>query len=205
MDYSHWLKTQFIAQPDKAKADLARMLGLEPPAISKILNGSRQIKAQEYITMRQFFGLPVDGEKAARADNGAYVLEALQPEGALFDGAQATTGPSQWQIPADILSQRTQAPPDKIRIFKIEEPLMEPDFCRDEHVLVDLSDLAPSPAGAFVVSDGFSYMVRNCEIIAGSNPVDVKITTLKKSFQPQILRLDDFQIIGRVMAKLQWI
>lgn len=43
--------------PKKTKAQLARLLGLEPPAVSKILAGTRQIKAQEYMKMREFFCL----------------------------------------------------------------------------------------------------------------------------------------------------
>lgn len=54
---SQWLQLQFRLNPDKTKADLARALGLEPPAISKILAGNRQIKAQEYVKMREFFGM----------------------------------------------------------------------------------------------------------------------------------------------------
>lgn len=82
---------------------------------------------------------------------------------------------------------------------------MEPDFKRGEHVLVNLSDKKPSPPGTFVVSDGFGYLVRQCEVIPGSKPVDIKVSALNSSFNPQKLRLSEFEIIGRVIAKLQWL
>ena len=82
---------------------------------------------------------------------------------------------------------------------------MAPEFNRDEHVLVDLSDCTPSPPGSFIISDGFGVMLRNCALIAQSDPVEIKITALKQSFQSQELPLDDVQIIGRVIAKLQWL
>jgi len=81
---STWLKTQFKLNPEKNKAGLAKVLGLGAPAISKILAGERQIKAAEYMLMRRYFGLPVDGESAAQGSSSRagghddrYVLEPL--------------------------------------------------------------------------------------------------------------------------------
>ena len=82
---------------------------------------------------------------------------------------------------------------------------MEPDYKRGEHVLIDMSDKKPSPPGAFIISDGFGVMLRNCEFVPHSNPPEIRISASKPSFQTQALRRDDFDIIGRVIAKLQWL
>ncbi len=58
---SQWLKTQLAYNPSKNKADLAKAIGVQPSGISKILAGTRQIKTHEYIAMRKFFGLLIDG------------------------------------------------------------------------------------------------------------------------------------------------
>ena len=204
---SQWLKHQFDCNPERSKAELARFLGLEPPAISKILNNSRQIKAQEYNAMRRFFGLPVDGEHAAAMPENAYRLEALAGEQAPFlnDAADGGTHTDSWVLPAEIVSQRTNASPDKIKIFTVQEHVMEPDFRRGEPVLVDMSDIEPSPAGAFIVSDGFGYMLRLCEFIPNSDPPEIRVSARMKGFQTQTLKLEDFTILGRVIAKLQWL
>ena len=196
-----WLKIQFELYPEKSKADLARTLNLEPPAISKILGGIRQIKAPEYILMRAFFGLPSDGEKAAQPSSDAFIVDALSPQSQLHE----EDSPSQWVIPAEIMQKRTDTGPEHIKSFRVEDNMMMPEFNRDEHVLVDLSDCSATPPGTFVVSDGFGFMLRNCEHIPNSEPVKIKITALKESFEPQKLTLDEFQIIGRVIAKLQWL
>ncbi len=203
---SQWLKKQFACNPDRSKTDLAHYLGLEPPAISKILNNTRQIKAQEYNLMRKFFGLPVDGEQAAMPEN-AYRLEALAGEQAplLRDGADGAAPQESWILPAGIVSQRTNAPPDKIKIFTVQENLMEPEFRRGEPVLVDMSDVEPSPAGTFIVSDGFGVMLRHCEFIPNSDPAEIKISARRKGYQTHTLKREDFNIIGRVIAKLQWL
>ena len=199
---AQWLKTQFETQPNKTKAGLAQALGLEAPAVSKILSGTRQIKAGEYLIMRAFFGLPVDGERAARNDN-AYVLEPLGAKGRMSDSAD--NAQADWILPAEIMQKRTRSTPDHIKSFRVEDNMMSPDFKRDEHVLVDLEDRTPTPPGTFVVSDGFGYLLRNIEHVPSSNPAQIRISALDKNFQSQILNAKDFNIVGRVIAKLQWL
>lgn len=197
MDYQ-WLQVQFRLNPNRTKAALARHLGLEPPAVSKILSGSRQIKAHEYIKMRQFFGL---GDESGRREKsaGSYVLEPLQN---LSEG-NAQIG--EWSIPASILGQKTTAKPEQVRIFLIEENFMEPDFNKGEHVVVDMSDKIPLHKDVYVVSDGHNYMARYCETIARSSPKKVEISAKHKDFETQILKLSDIHIIGKIIGKMQWV
>ena len=157
--------------------------------------------------MRKYFNLPVDGESAAYP---GYRLSTITPENpglkdcAGTDADEGNTG-SSWIIPAQILNQRTQAPPEKIKIFQVQENLMEPDYKRGEYVLVDISDNKPSPPGPFIISDGFGYMLRLCAYSPKSNPPQLKISALNDGFQTQTLGQDEIDIIGRVIAKLQWL
>lgn len=199
---SQWLKDQFKRNPDSTKADLARALGLEPPAISKILSGTRQIKIQEYMAMRQFFGLPVEGDEAAMPNRNSVIIEPLETA-AGFREDQAK--PGAWTMPASILTQRTAAPSEQIKIFQVNENVMEPDYKKGEHVVVDLSDTNPSPPGVYIVSDGFGFMIRHCAYVPKSAPPEIKLTANQKSFQAQTLKAEEFAIIGRVIAKLQWV
>jgi len=198
-----WLRAQFELHPEKTKAGLARALSLEPPAVSKILSGARQIKAPEYILMRKFFGLPADGEKALKTSPESYIVDPLHSQSQLQDRNADTQ--SQWIIPAQIVKQHTDTSSEHIKSFRVEDNMMAPEFNRDEHVLVDLSDRTPSPPGTFIISDGFGVMLRNCALIAQSDPLEIKITALKQSFQSQEQSFDEAQIIGRVIAKLQWL
>lgn len=197
---AEWLRTQFQLNPNKNKADLAREIGLEPPAISKILGGKRQIKAHEYMGMRRFFGLPTDGKSAISDQNESYVI------GSLPAGMRDKDGPQgQWMMPATIFQTRTNAPAEKIKIFKVQENAMAPEFAFGEHVVIDMSDHDPSPPGAFIISDGFGQMLRRCEFVPGSKPPKVRISAHDKNFETQILDRQEIQILGRVIAKLQWL
>ncbi len=199
---AEWLKAQFTLNPKKTKSALAHLIGLEPPAISKIIGGKRQIKASEYVMMRNFFGLPSDGEKAVshghRDSNPMNLKNTLEEEG-------DNNGDSQWHIPADLLTERTTTPPDKIKTFKVLENTMAPQFRLGDNVIVDLSDQTPSPPGTFIITDGYGHLIRQCELMTGSEPPKVQISASQKDFQSQILEFGEFHIIGRVIAKLQWL
>lgn len=200
MDHK-WLNTQFRLHPEKAKADLAEFIGLEPPAISKILAGTRQIKANEYHAMRRFFGLPVDGERVTgpkKSKDASYVIQPLQ------DRVKEQEIGS-WVMPASLLSQGTRTAPENIRVYPIADNTMAPDFQAGEHVLVDVSDVRPSPPGIFILSDGYGHILRYCEIVPQSRPAKVRIQASGKSYEPYVTTLKGAQIVGRVIAKLQWL
>ncbi len=198
---SYWLKMQFRVHPEKSKAGLARAVGLEPPAISKILAGTRQIKAAEYNAMRRYFGLPVDGEGGVFTPGGAgksYVLQPLQEPG-------HAEREDAWVIPASLIERRTSAPAEQIRVFPIQDNSMVPDFNPGEHVLVDLSDRKPSPPGVFLVSDGIGHIVRQCQVLPNTKPLKVRLKASNKNYETYDAALGKTAFIGRVIAKLQWL
>lgn len=204
-----WLHKQFESNPDKTKAQLARFLGLEPPAISKILSGGRQIKAQEYVRMREFFGVAesfADGD-GPRYDmsQDSFVISPLKAEGLSERDAMQGQGGDSWVMPASLMAQKTKASSEEIKIFSVEESAMNPDFSSGEKVLVDLSDATPSPAGVFVLSDGLGHIIRRCEYIAHSNPARIKISANSPQYETYERSLEDAGLIGRVIAKLQWL
>lgn len=154
--------------------------------------------------MRRYFGLPVDGENAVANQS---ILKPLSQDGQdtfLSDNAPSRDEQN-WIIPEEILSQHTNTSPENIKIFTIKESVMEPDFKRGEPVLVDMSNEFPSPPGTYIISDGYSYLARQCEIISGSEPPEIKISARDEHFKAQVISLKDCKIVGRVIAKLQWL
>lgn len=209
---SEWLKTQFRLHPERTKAELAQALGIGAPGISKILAGTRQIKAHEYVAMRRFFGLPTDGERAVSAGGaragGHYVLSPLAPalhDRERGDGDDAEDPAEAWMMPAGLLKSRTRAAPDKIRIFPVQETAMMPDLSPGEQVLVDLSDTRPSPPGLFVVSDGMGHIIRSCAHVPHSSPPAVRLSASDPKYEAYTLPLDRAGIIGRIIARLEWL
>jgi hypothetical protein len=196
---SEWLNAQFRLNPEKSKADLAKVLKIGAPAVSKMLAGTRQIKANEYLAMRHFFGMP---NYSAAGRGSGYVLAPLTQE---LGEKKSDTRDEAWIMPASLLRAHTQAAPEKIRIFTVQENAMAPDFMPGEQVMVDLSDTRPSPPGVFVVSDGLGHIVRQCEYMPHSSPPTVRLSARGGSYEPHTLPLAKAGIVGRVIAKLQWL
>lgn len=202
---SQWLKIQFDLNPAKTKAGLAKAIGLEPPAISKILKGTRQIKAHEYVRMREYFELNLDAPMRPAFDGDGHYkqipLDTKKQDG--FEEMAGLVTAEEWTLPVSLLNKKAKSLPDQIRIFEIREETMEPDFSHGELVLVDLADRKPLTPGPYIVSDGFGYMVRFCELMPQSSPQEVRISANAQKFQTQVLSFEDFEILGRVVAKLQ--
>lgn len=198
---SQWLKMQFVNNPDKSKADLAKELGLEPPAISKILSNARQIKAKEYAIMRRFFGLPVD-ETQFVAHSTSNLKTNRNSSNPAFEDRMASDG--QWKIPKQVLQKRLNMPTGSIRIFEVTEHLMEPEFNKGEHIAVDTSDHNIHHPGAFMISDGYCMMIRHCAINPKTDD-EIKVSAASGDFQDQTLPKDFIKVIGRVIAKMHWV
>ncbi len=199
---SKWLEEQFKINPRKTRAGLAVKLCLDAPAISKILAGKRQIKANEYLGMREYFGLSGEHEQQSQHAVNGCVLQSFD-HGGLSDQSAACAQDS-WIMPARLLREKTSAEPENIRIFSVQESAMAPDFIKGEQVLVDLSDTNPSPPGVFVVSDGMSHMIRSCEYVPHSDPPKMKLNANNQKFS-YVMDMGKAEIIGRVIAKLQWL
>lgn len=58
MDYIAWIK-QGLTQSKRSQSDLARHLGLDPSAITRILSGERSLKSHEINNIAAYFGLSV--------------------------------------------------------------------------------------------------------------------------------------------------
>ena len=193
-----WLQTQFEKNPSKSKAELARALGLEPPAISKIIGGARQIKAQEYMQMRRFFGLPLDGDAAASIPLRATHSQGLSDRcgGSGFEHNFPETRP---------LPTSPKHLSEQLRVFRVEEDVMEPEYARGDHVLVDTTSKNLDEGGVFILCDGFSYMIRECSYGKGAQKGKIRISARQPGFQSQTLSTADFLIIGRVVGKVDWV
>lgn len=216
---SQWLKLQFSTNPDKTKADLARALGLEPPAISKILSGRRLIKAQEYIRMRDFFGLGGGSHAHDHRHFSPLARRNILDSDVSFEVAmnEPQAMDTQWVIP-DFPARKSEGRHAQVRIFQISDSAMEPRFYKGESVVVDLSDTNISKAGAFIITDGHCFFARFCA--SGVQPEQdafgysggyssghsgIAISAESPDFQPQNVAGDDIRVMGRIIGKMVWL
>lgn len=199
---SQWLNALFTNYPEKTKKSLADFLSMEPPAISKMLNGTRQIKAEEYVAMRAFFGMGNDGEHAVSASVQSTTISNDLHHNSFAEGESGKRDES-WGSAPEISQENSAVVYKSTMVIENPDDCMAPDFESGDQILVNLDDRKPSTLGVFVVSDGVNYMLRQCELVANGALLQIQISGKKEGFLPQILEMDELHIIGRVIGKVQ--
>jgi phage repressor protein C with HTH and peptisase S24 domain len=91
-----------------------------------------------------------------------------------------------WSLPVEYLQSFTPSP-EAVRIIRIVGDSMEPNYPANERVMVDTSHRIPTPAGVYVLWDGFGLLLKHVEVLIGRTPP-----------------VADLQIQGRVMGKWLW-
>ncbi len=110
-----------------------------------------------------------------------------------------------WSVPRDVIKIGSRGAGANLKMLTILGDDMEPTLRMNDRILVDTSDKRPSPAGVFVVWDGMSVVVRRVEMIAGSEPVRLRVSTDSPKYQPVERLHAETLIQGRVIARWSWI
>lgn len=179
---AQWLNQQFDKFPDKSKSDLSELLGIQPSGISKMLAGTRQIKAKEYMLMRKFFEQPGHGQSLG-----------LKKTGILSNAGMN-----------DFISQGwTQGAPNQTyNVIEVSDAGMLPDFLPGERVLIDIKSGPDEKSGIFALEENGKTILR---IIEKNSPLKLKISALSKDAPAKLLPYGKVRILGRVIAKLNWL
>lgn len=90
--------------------------------------------------------------------------------------------------------------PGKIRILAVRGDSMEPRLWAGQRVMVDIEDRTPSPPGIFIVWDGLGLVIKRVEVVAGSDPLKVRLSSANPAYQAYEITLDEAQINGRVIG-----
>ena len=78
-DYAEWLRVG-LATPDKNNVGLAKALGIDPSAVSRMLKGERQLKAHELEKAAAYIGIPPPGRETLAERAPAAVAANSAPE-----------------------------------------------------------------------------------------------------------------------------
>lgn len=130
-------------------------------------------------------------------------IKASAGPGALVDSHDEAVI-DHWRIPPAVLKTQTASPTDNLRIITVKGDSMAPDFLPGERVLVDLADKLPSPAGVFVLWDGFGLVIKRVEMVPYSNPPKARLISRNSQFQAYECLAEEVQISGRVIGKWHW-
>lgn len=179
-----WLNDQFQKNPDRSKGDLSQLLGIQASGISKMLAGTRQIKAREYMLMRKFFDQSVSQQSSFKNKSDIQSYADLAAE----DSARQDWSPK---------SSATS-----YQIIEVSDASMLPDFLPGERVLIDSTSSLHAKSGIFAIEESGRVFIRIAEV---SSPSKIKLSSIAKDSASRIVSANRVKILGRVIAKLNWL
>lgn len=192
--------------------DVAELLGIGKSAVTGILNGSRQLKAQELQTLEAFF----KQKNNTKAESGVELPELDVRAGAGGGGVPVDTWEADgnggmiavdavrdhWTLPGNFVRNVLRSSPQATTIIEVLGDSMEPTMRPGDRVFIDTNHRHPSPPGVFAVWDGFGIVVKRIELVPMSDPPQVRLISDNKNHAVYTASLTDAHIIGRVIGRI---
>lgn len=95
--------------------------------------------------------------------------------------------------------ERLGAKPENLRLVVIKGDSMEPTFTHNDIALFDVTKNFPSPSGIYVVSDGFSLVVKRLELLPSQKSQVVRVISDNEKYESYVKPLPELSIAGRVV------
>lgn len=92
------------------------------------------------------------------------------------------------------------AEPSRIKIIAVRGDSMEPKLWPGQRVMVDIEDRTPSPPGIFVVWDGLGLVIKRVEVVPGTDPLRVRISSANPEYLTYERLFSEAAINGRVIG-----
>lgn len=106
-----------------------------------------------------------------------------------------------WQLPTEWLRQEIRGDLRQVKVLTVEGDSMTGTLDPGDKVIVDMSRRNPSPPGLFVLHDGSALVAKRVEVIEGTRPARVRISSDNGRYTPYERTIDEVHIVGRIMAR----
>jgi len=189
-------------------ARLAKALKLDPAEIVGVgVRRQEGSAATEGPSLQDVVPVPEVDVKAG-AGGGGIVVEAFR---AGPTGWETTDGvKDHWGLPNSFLRYEARIAPDAAHILEIVgDSMVDPSMptapgtlMPGDRAILDTRDTIPSPPGNFAVWDGFGVVVKMIEIIHGSEPPRIRLSSRNPAYQPYDVLLEEARILGRVRGRI---
>lgn len=103
-------------------------------------------------------------------------------------------------FPRASFREMVPGPAEGVRVIAVRGDSMQPTLWPGQRVMVDVNDKTPSPPGIFVVWDGLALVLKRIELVAGSDPMRVRIMSDNPKYTAYERTLDEAHINGRVVG-----
>jgi phage repressor protein C with HTH and peptisase S24 domain len=107
----------------------------------------------------------------------------------------------EWSLPRQVVMGLLRASPKDLLVFEVIGDSMEPRLKESDRVFVDKRMTFPNPEGIFVLWDGYSVVVKQLQIVHGSDPLRLRVLSLNPQYEPYEVLADEVNIIGRYAGR----
>lgn len=206
----------------------AEEIGVSQPTVHAWLNGS-VIKSDNLIKIMaaaERLGVVVDAPSARTKNRSFIEVEEIDIrfgagagglESQLINRADGNTiiradaiRDERWGLPAAFLQSGLRVNPKSAVIAEVSgdsgynpsDPNAPGSLMPGDRVIIDTSDIIPSPPGAFALWDGGGLVIKMVEVIYGSDPVRYALASRNPGYRVYEILQDEARIIGRVKGRI---
>lgn len=211
-----------------SQGKLAKALGISQPAVYSLLNSSA--KENKFAPkIAQFLNVdlewlrtgrgaaPIEGDPLGAIEDAPFTATSIARVGEI--DVEASAGPGQvvehtgeshhWSFPEYWLRAMLDAAPADIKLITIKgdsgqsDPAKATDIDPGDKVFVNVADRRPSPPGLFVLWDGLAFVAKRVQMVPGTSPIRVRLSSNNPAYEPYEVSIEDAQIQGRIVARFQ--
>jgi len=200
--------TALQAHPPRLLRSLSRELGRNDAYLHQYLYRGTPRRLPEEIRHKLAILLNID-EESLRDDDAArrptpfyFTIPFIEVQASAGHGSIATeqdTLGQSWVFHRSVLKTIYSGNPNDLKLLSIRGDSMEPILSDGDNIMVNTTDISPSPPGIFVLFDGIGIMAKRIELIPQANAGQIRISSANPQYSAYQRHLNDIRIIGRVI------
>lgn len=181
------LRGRSLKPSHETVAKIAKALGCSPGDLTGERTREPRAAQSDTVTVAE---LEVHVAAGMGADGDAVIL-ANEEAGAVL---------GTFSFPRNSFREMVPGSSEGVRMIAVRGDSMVPTLCPGQRVMVDTADKTPSPPGVFVIWDGLGLVLKRIELIAGSDPMRIRISSDNPRYTAYERTLDEAHINGRVIG-----